>query len=70
VSGSFHSGTVRMARGTRLPPDSGVVVMGTNGVATLHPQEMGKPRLPPPLEVVSSSSADSSRIVCRDGDPL
>jgi hypothetical protein len=47
-----------------------VVVMATVRVTTLHPQEMGKPDLPLPQEVMSSSSADSSRMVCRAVDPL
>jgi hypothetical protein len=65
----IYSGTVRMVRGTRVPSDGGVVLMGTVGVTMLHPREMGKLELPPPLEVVSSSSADSLRIVC-SGDDL
>jgi hypothetical protein len=64
------SGTIGMIRGTRMPSDGGVVVMGMVGVTTLHPQETGKMELPPPLEAVSSPSVDSSRIVCSDGDPL
>jgi hypothetical protein len=59
-----------MVRGVGVPSDGGVVVMRVDGVAMLHPREMEKPELPPPLEVVSPSLADSSRIVCSDGDPL
>jgi hypothetical protein len=65
-----HSGTVRMVRGVGVPSDGGVLVMGMIGVTTLHPRGMGKPELPPPQEVVLSSSADSLRIVCSDDDPL
>jgi hypothetical protein len=39
-------------------------------VTRLHPREMGKPKLPLLLEVVSPSSTDSLRMVCSDGDPL
>jgi hypothetical protein len=59
-----------MGRGVRVPSNSGMVMTGTVGVTTLHPQEMGKSELPPPLEVMSSSSLDSSRIICNDGDLL
>jgi hypothetical protein len=45
-------------------------VMGIDRVTMLHPQEMGKLELPPPLEAMSASSADSLRIVCSDGNPL
>jgi hypothetical protein len=65
-----RSGTVGMVAGVRVPSDGGVVVMGTIVVTKLHPQEMGKSELPPPLEVMSSSSLDSSRIICNDGDLL
>jgi hypothetical protein len=37
---------------------------------TLHPREMGKLEVPVPLKVVSSSSVDSSRIVCSDDNPV
>jgi hypothetical protein len=47
-----------------------VVMMRIVVVTRLHPREMGKPELPPLLEVVSSSSADSSRMVCSDDNPL
>jgi hypothetical protein len=59
-----------MVRGVEVPSNGDVLVMGTIRVTTLHPREMEKLELPPPLEVVSSSSADSSKIVCSDGEPL
>jgi hypothetical protein len=62
--------TVGLVRGAGVPSDGGLVVMGTIGVITLHSQEMGKPELPPSLEVVSSSSTDSLKIVCSDDDLL
>jgi hypothetical protein len=67
---TVHNGTVAMVRDTEVSSHGGVVVMGTDGVTMLHPQEMGKSELPPPLEVVSPSLTDSSRIVCRDSDLL
>jgi hypothetical protein len=69
-STTIHSGTVTMVRGIGVPSSGGVVVMGTIGVTTLHPREMGKPELPPPLEDVLPSSVDFSRIVCSEDDPL
>jgi hypothetical protein len=66
----IHSGTIATVRGDGMPSGGCVVVMWIVGVTTLHSQEMGKPVLPPPLEVVSPSSVESSRIVCSDGDPL
>jgi hypothetical protein len=62
--------TVRMVRGAGVPSNSGVVVMGTDGVKMLHPQNIGKMELAPLLEDMSSSSTDSLRIVCSDGDLL
>jgi hypothetical protein len=55
-----------------VPSCDGVVVMGWSALSLtmLHPQEMKKPELPPPLEVVSPSSMDSLRIVSSDSDPL
>jgi hypothetical protein len=53
-----------------VPSDGGVVVIGTDGVTKLHSREMGKLELLPPLEAVSPSSAESSRMVYSDGDPL
>jgi hypothetical protein len=44
--------------------------MGTVGVTTLHPRGLGNPEVPPPPEVVSPLSEDSSRTVCKEGDPL
>jgi hypothetical protein len=59
-----------MVRGTGVPFGCGVVAMGMAGVTTLQPREMGKPELPLSLEAKSSSLADSSKMVCSDGDPL
>jgi hypothetical protein len=53
-----------------VPFGCGVVAMGMAGVTTLQPREMGKPELPLSLEAKSSSLADSSKMVCSDGDPL
>jgi hypothetical protein len=49
---------------------SGVVVMGSVGVTTLHLRGSGDPKLPRAPEVALSSSEVSSRVVCRDGVPL
>jgi hypothetical protein len=65
-----YSGTVEMVRSIGVPSGSGAVVMGTVRVTTLHPREMGKSKRPPLLEVMSPSSADSSRMVYSDDDPL
>jgi hypothetical protein len=43
---SVHSGSIARVRGIEEPSNSGMVVMGTVGVTTLHSQEMGKPELP------------------------
>jgi hypothetical protein len=67
---TVYSRTITMVRRVRVPSCGGVVVMGTIGVTMLHPPEMGKSELPPSLEVVWPSLADSSRIVCSDGNPL
>jgi hypothetical protein len=67
---TIHSSTVGIVRGTRVPSGSGVVVMETVEVTTLHPRKMGKLELPPLLEAVSPLSVGSLRIVCSDGDPL
>jgi hypothetical protein len=61
---------VALVRGIGVPSDDGVVVMGTFGVTTLHSREMGRLKLPSPLEVVSPSPVESSRIVCSNGDLL
>jgi hypothetical protein len=44
--------------------------MGSVGVTTLHPRGLGDPELPLVPETALSSSEDSSRVVCKDGDPL
>jgi hypothetical protein len=49
-----------MVRGTKVSYDGGVVVMGVDEITVLHPREMGKQMLSPPLEAVSSSLMDSS----------
>jgi hypothetical protein len=59
-----------MVRQVRGHFGSGVVAIGTGGVTTLHPREMGKPELSPSLEAESSSLVDSSRMACSDGDSL
>jgi hypothetical protein len=53
-----------------VPFDGGMVVMGIVRVTMLHSREMGKLELPPLLEDVPPSLAESSRIVCSDGDLL
>jgi hypothetical protein len=67
---AVHDGTVGMVIGTRVPSGGGVVAMGMVGITTLQSREMGKPELPPSLEVESSSPVDSLRIACSDGDRL
>jgi hypothetical protein len=67
---TVHNRTVGMVRGAKVLSSGSVVVMGTVGVTALHPREMGKPEFPLPLKAMSSSSVDSSRIVCSDGDML
>jgi hypothetical protein len=67
---AVRSGVVGMVRSTGVLSDDGVVAMGTIGVTTLHPRGPGRPELPPPPEAVSPLLYDSSRMMCRDGDPL
>jgi hypothetical protein len=62
--------TVGMVRSAGVFSSGGVVVMGTVGVTMLHPWGPGDPELPPSPEVVLLPSKDSSRMVCKDGDPL
>jgi hypothetical protein len=50
--------------------EAGLMVVGSVGVTMFHPQGPGHPELPAAHEVMLSSSEDSSRVVCRDGDPL
>jgi hypothetical protein len=59
-----------VVRSIRVFSGGGVVVMGIVGVTTLHPQGLEIPELPPPPEAMSPSSEDSSRMVCRYGNPL
>jgi hypothetical protein len=47
-----------------------VVAMGIVVVTTLYPRRTGNLRPPPPAEVVSPLSEDSSRMVHKDDDPL
>jgi hypothetical protein len=44
--------------------------MGIVGVTTLHPEGPGDPELPTAPEVAPPSLDESSRAVCKDGDPL
>jgi hypothetical protein len=46
-STTVHNKTVGIVRIIGVTYDSGVVVMWTTRVTTLHPREMGKSRLPP-----------------------
>jgi hypothetical protein len=62
--------TVRMVWRARVFSGSGVAVMGSVAVTTLHPQGLGDPELPPVPEAVPSSLENSSRAVCKDGDLL
>jgi hypothetical protein len=69
----WHGGPlwgVGMVRGAEVPSGGGVVVMGMAGVTMFQPREIGKPELPPSLEVELSSLADSSRMACSDGYSL
>jgi hypothetical protein len=51
---AIRSGTPGMVRGTKVPSNGGLVVLGTDWVTILHHREMEKQELPPPLEVVLS----------------
>jgi hypothetical protein len=62
--------TIEMLSRARVLFGTGVAMMGSVEVTTLHRRGMGDPMLPPTLEVVPSSLEDSSRGVRRDGDPL
>jgi hypothetical protein len=52
----------------RVFSGTGIAVMGSVRVTTLHPRRPGDPELSPVPEVAPSSSKDSSRAVHRDGD--
>jgi hypothetical protein len=65
-----HSWVVRMVRSVGVFFGGGVVAMGTVGVTMLHPQGSRNLKLPSPPEEVSPSWEDSSRMVCKEGDPL
>jgi hypothetical protein len=67
---TVYNRTVGMVRGARVPSNGGVVVIGAVRFITLHCRRMGKPEFPLPLEIVSSLSVDSLRMVCSDSDPL
>jgi hypothetical protein len=45
-------------------------MMGSVEVTTLHPRGPRDPKLPPVLDVVSSSSEDSLRVAHSKGNPL
>jgi hypothetical protein len=62
--------TVGMVWSAIVFSNAGVVVMGTNRVSTLHPQGPGDLELPPAPEAAPPSLEESSRVVCKDGDPL
>jgi hypothetical protein len=49
---------------------AGVMVMGTICVTKLYPQGSGDLDLSPLPEAASPSSKESSRVLCKDGDPL
>jgi hypothetical protein len=66
---AVHTMTVGMVWRVRVFFSTGVVVMGSVGVTTLRPRGMEDPELPPMLEAAPSSSEDSLRAVCKDGDP-
>jgi hypothetical protein len=62
--------TVRMVWRAGVFSGTGVVMMGSVKVTTLHPRGPGGPKLPPVLDVAPSSSDNSPRVACREGDPL
>jgi hypothetical protein len=62
--------TIRMVWSVGVFFGIGVVVVGIVGVTTLHPRGPGDPELAPVPEVVPPSMEESSRAVCKDGDPL
>jgi hypothetical protein len=49
---------------------AGVAMIGSVEVTTLHPRGLGDPVLPLVLEAAPPSLDDSSRVVCRQRDPL
>jgi hypothetical protein len=59
-----RKGTVAMVRGIRVPSGGVVVMMGVDGVTTLHSREMGKTELLPPLEVVTLIGRDLENSMC------
>jgi hypothetical protein len=67
---TVHTMTVSPVRSARVLSSDGVVVMGTLGVTTLHPQGPKDLELPPSLEAAPPSSEESSGVVCKGGDPL
>jgi hypothetical protein len=65
-----HTVTVGMVWRAGVFSGAGIAVMESVGVITLHPRVSGNPELPPAPEAAPSLSEESSRVVCRDGDPL
>jgi hypothetical protein len=59
-----------MVRSVGVSSSDGVVALGIVGVTTLHPRGLREQEPPPLPEAMSPSSEESSRMVCRDGDPL
>jgi hypothetical protein len=53
-----------MVRGIGVPSGGVVVMMGADGVTTLHSREMGKTELLPPLEVVTLIGRDLENSMC------
>jgi hypothetical protein len=68
-SAEVYNGTVGVVRSTGVSSSIGVVAMETIGITTLHPRGSREPELPPLSKPVSLSSGESSRTVCRHGDP-
>jgi hypothetical protein len=54
----------------RVSSIDGVGVRGVVGIIMLHTLRRGEPKLSPSLEAKSSSSGNSSRMACNDGDLL
>jgi hypothetical protein len=63
----FTAGPLRWLEVSECSP---MVVMGTIRVTTLHPLGTGNPELPPSHKAALPLSEDSSRAMCKDGDPM